>query len=220
MSIDETELVARMQAICDEFEAYGYRRVGTALRQRRVVVNHKKICRLMCERDLQPKRRRRYVATTDSDHECPIFPNRARDMNVDGANQLWVADITYIAIATGLRLSGGDPRCLVAPCRGLCYQPLDRRPARCRGAESCYPDAPAAGRLRASFRQSEDNRQFPGGLTLTAIDLPARLAPQGARCGLTRTPIDQPCLSPDLSTARERLAVRLCLADARDPRRA
>ena len=94
MSIDETELVARMQAICDEFEAYGYRRVGTALRQRRVVVNHKKICRLMCERDLQPKRRRRYVATTDSDHECPIFPNRARDMNVDGANQLWVADIT------------------------------------------------------------------------------------------------------------------------------
>ena len=30
--------------------------------------------------------------------------------------------------------------------------------------------------------------------------------------GLTRTPIDQPCLSLDLSTARERLAVRLCLA--------
>ena len=47
-----------------------------------------------------------------------------------------------------------------------------------------------------------------------------RLAPQGARCGLTRTPIDQPCLSLDLSTARERLAVRLCLADACDTRRA
>ena len=43
---------------------------------------------------------------------------------------------------------------------------------------------------------------------------------QGARCGLTRTPIDQPCLSPDLSAARERLAVGLCLADACDPRRA
>ena len=49
---------------------------------------------------------------------------------------------------------------------------------------------------------------------------PGRLAPQGARCGLTRTPIDQPCLSLDLSAARERLAVRLCLADACDPRRA
>ena len=34
------------------------------------------------------------------------------------------------------------------------------------------------------------------------------LAPRGARCGLTRTPIDRTCLSPDLSAARERLAVR------------
>jgi len=52
------------------------------------------------------------------------------------------------------------------------------------------------------------------------MDPPVRLAPRGARCGLTHTQIDQPCLSPDLSIARERLAVRLCLADACDPRRA
>ena len=53
-SIDETELVTRMQAICDEFEVYGYRRVGAALRHHGVVVNHKKIRRLMREHDLQP----------------------------------------------------------------------------------------------------------------------------------------------------------------------
>ena len=41
------------------------------------------------------------MATTDSDHDNPIFPDRARDWIVDGPNQLWVADITYIAIATG-----------------------------------------------------------------------------------------------------------------------
>ena len=41
------------------------------------------------------------MATTDSDHDYPIFPDLARDMIVDGPNQLWVADITYIAIATG-----------------------------------------------------------------------------------------------------------------------
>ena len=45
---------------------------------------------------------RRFVATTDSDHDNPIFPDLARDRIVDGPNQLWVADITYIAIATGL----------------------------------------------------------------------------------------------------------------------
>jgi len=99
--VDETELVARMRAICDEFEAYGYRRVGAALRHQGVVVNHKKIRRLMREHDLQPKRRRRYVATTDSGHDSPIFPDRARDISLDGPNQLWVADITYIAIAAG-----------------------------------------------------------------------------------------------------------------------
>ena len=29
---DEAEIVARIEAICEEFEAYGYRRVGAALR--------------------------------------------------------------------------------------------------------------------------------------------------------------------------------------------
>ena len=67
-----------------------------------MVVNSKKIRRLMREHDLQPKRRRQFVATTDSDHDNPIFQDLARDRIVDGPNQLWVADITYTAIATGL----------------------------------------------------------------------------------------------------------------------
>jgi putative transposase len=66
-----------------------------------MVVNYKKIRRLMREHDLQPKRHRRFVATTDSDHDCPIFPNLISDRIVDGPNQLCVADITYIAIASG-----------------------------------------------------------------------------------------------------------------------
>ena len=87
---DDAEIVANITAICDEFEAYGYRRVGAELRHRGMVVNSKKIRRLMREHDLQPKRRRRFVATTDSDHDNPIFPDLARDRIVDGPNQLWV----------------------------------------------------------------------------------------------------------------------------------
>jgi putative transposase len=41
------------------------------------------------------------VATTDSNHNRPIFPDCARDLVVDGPNQLWVAEITYIAITVG-----------------------------------------------------------------------------------------------------------------------
>ena len=41
------------------------------------------------------------MATTDSDHDLPIFPNLANVMTIGGPNQLWVADITYIAILAG-----------------------------------------------------------------------------------------------------------------------
>ena len=101
ISIDDTALVETMVMISDSFEAYGYRRMRAALRHRGLIVNHKKIRRLMREHGLQPRRRRRYIATTDSDHELPIFPNLAKDMVPDEPNQLWVADITYVAITIG-----------------------------------------------------------------------------------------------------------------------
>jgi putative transposase len=98
---DDAEIVARITAICEEFECYGYRRVGAELRHQGIVVNAKKIRRIMREHDLQPKRRRRFVATTDSAHDQPIFANLTKDLVVDGPNRLWVADITYVAIAVG-----------------------------------------------------------------------------------------------------------------------
>jgi putative transposase len=94
-------IVAEMKTICDQFEAYGYRRVDAELRHRGIVVNAKKIRRLMREHALNPKQRRRFIATTDSDHNYPIFPDLAKNMMPDSPNQLWVADITYVAIATG-----------------------------------------------------------------------------------------------------------------------
>jgi putative transposase len=99
--LDDAEIVGRIRMICDEFEAYGYRRVGAELRHQGVVVNHKKIRRLMREQALQPKRWRHYIATTDSNHDGLIFPDRSRRLTIDGPNQLWVADITYIAITGG-----------------------------------------------------------------------------------------------------------------------
>lgn len=81
-------------------EFYGYRRVGAALRQQGLVIYHKKIRRLMRQHDLHPKIRRRFVATTDSNHDGLIFPNLAKDIVPTGPNQLWVSDITYVALPT------------------------------------------------------------------------------------------------------------------------
>jgi putative transposase len=98
---DDTAIVEAIAAICEEFEHYGWRRVRAALRQQGLVVNHKKIRRLMREHGLQPRMRRRFTATTDSDHDQPIFPNLAADVVPDGPDQLWVADITYGAPRPG-----------------------------------------------------------------------------------------------------------------------
>jgi len=45
-------------------------------------------------------RRRKFILTTDSDHELPIYPNLAREMVLSDIGQLWVADITYIRLET------------------------------------------------------------------------------------------------------------------------
>ena len=95
---DDTAIVEALFAVCDEFEFYGYRRAGAALRQLGFTVNHKKLRRLMRQHDLQPKSRRRFTVTTDSRHDGPIFANLAADMVLSGPNQLWVSDITYVAL--------------------------------------------------------------------------------------------------------------------------
>jgi putative transposase len=100
-TLDADEVLTQISAICDEFECYGYRRVGAALRHQGVVVNGKKLRRLMREHDLQPKRRRRYVVTTDSDHGGPFYADLAKDVVPARPNQLWVADLTYVAIPGG-----------------------------------------------------------------------------------------------------------------------
>ena len=123
---DDAAILATMIAICDEFEAYGYRRVGAELRHRGIAVNSKKIRRLMREHDLQPKRRKRFVATTDSDHDGPIFPDLARgqagrrsEPGLGGGHHLH-------RDRRRLRLYGRHPRCLVAPGGRICDQPLHR----------------------------------------------------------------------------------------------
>ena len=69
--------------------------------QQGIVVTSKKLRCLMREHDFQAKRLRRYVVTTDSDHANPIFPDLAKAVVPDRPNQLWVADLTYVAIPSG-----------------------------------------------------------------------------------------------------------------------
>jgi putative transposase len=66
-----------------------------------LLVNHKAVARMMRESGLQVRPLRRFVRTTQSDHQSPIFLNLMQGFTPTGPDQAWVADLTYIAITTG-----------------------------------------------------------------------------------------------------------------------
>jgi len=79
---------------------YGYRRVTAELRRRGMIVNHKRVARIMREDHLLAIQPRAYMVTTDSDHSLEVYLNLAGRMKLTGIDQLWVADITYIRLKT------------------------------------------------------------------------------------------------------------------------
>jgi putative transposase len=97
-STEETNLRDVMQQIALEFPAYGYRRITAELQRRGLEVNHKRVLRLMRADNLLCLRRKSFMATTDSAHSLRTYPNLAAEVEPDGPDQLWVADITYIRL--------------------------------------------------------------------------------------------------------------------------
>lgn len=96
---EEMEVRASIHEVVVEHRGrYGYRRVSRELRRRGIVVNHKRVARLMREDNLLAVQPRAWVQTTDSGHALEVYLNLAARMQLTAINQLWVADITYIRL--------------------------------------------------------------------------------------------------------------------------
>jgi putative transposase len=85
-----------IQRIALEFPSYGWRRMTAELQWKGRDVNHKREYRWMREDNLLCLRKRKFVVTTDSDRDPPIYPNLARALVLTGLDQLWVADMTDV----------------------------------------------------------------------------------------------------------------------------
>jgi putative transposase len=97
----DLDLRDEIQRIALEFPSYGRPRITKELQRRGWQVNHKRVNRIMREDNLLCLRRKKFVVmTTNSNHDRPVYPNRARGMILTGIDQLWVADITYIRLKT------------------------------------------------------------------------------------------------------------------------
>jgi putative transposase len=83
-----------------KFSGYGYRRVTAELCRRGWAVNHKRILRIMREESLLCQLRPRFKVTTDSAHSFGSHPNLLKDVELDGPDQGWISDITYVRLPT------------------------------------------------------------------------------------------------------------------------
>jgi transposase InsO family protein len=82
---------------------YGSPRIQIALSRQGRCHGRNRISRLMRQKGLWGRVRKRYrVRTTDSAHDHPVAPNRlAEGVAPTRPNQVWVADITYVGTGEG-----------------------------------------------------------------------------------------------------------------------
>ncbi len=102
--LQDADLVAVVEEIVLEQPGYGRPRVTMELRRRQYTVNPKRVNRLLREGGWLHARRRRKVRTTNSEHEFDRYPNLLANQGwreLDGPNQAWGADLTYVRLGAG-----------------------------------------------------------------------------------------------------------------------
>lgn len=100
---EDEELVVRVKATHEKARrVYGSPRVQRQLAREGVKVSRKRVARLMRREGIVGRRRRRYKATTDSNHESPIAPNLLqRNFHAAAPGRVMVGDTTAIATRQG-----------------------------------------------------------------------------------------------------------------------
>lgn len=92
------------QNIKDVFDSsmgtYGSPRIAIVLEESDTAVSKNTVARRMKVMNLTARPKKKYVVTTDSDHDFQVPDNLLnREFNVDTLNSVWVSDITYIRVA-------------------------------------------------------------------------------------------------------------------------
>ena len=96
-------LIVSIKAIHGEVKArYGSPRIHAELVARGMPCCVNTVARLMRERGIAAKTRRKFRCTTDSNHDQPIAENIVdRQFEPEAPNRVWTADITYIPTREG-----------------------------------------------------------------------------------------------------------------------
>src|SRR6185437_14564294 len=81
---------------------YGWPRMWKELVARGVRVGKERVRKLMAQHGIRARHKRKYIATSNSNHDLPVAPNLLeRNFTATAPNQVWTSDITYCATAEG-----------------------------------------------------------------------------------------------------------------------
>ena len=96
---EELELLKRLDRIFTDPAVYGSRRLQVALLREGIPVGRRRVRRLMRKLGLWAVRPKRNTSKRHPKHK--LYPYLLRGKTVDQPNQVWAADITYIAMQQG-----------------------------------------------------------------------------------------------------------------------
>lgn len=83
-------------------QRYGYRRIHEEIKRRGLIINKKRVARIMCELGLKARRKQGYKTTTNSKHSNPVNENLLQqNFKTSDINLVWLSDITEIKTMEG-----------------------------------------------------------------------------------------------------------------------
>ena len=103
LKLENKDLTKRIISIHKESNGtYGSPMITKFLNKESIKVSRPRVARLMKASNIESKRKKKFVITTDSRHKYPIVENILnRNFQVDILGKSWVSDLTYIATEQG-----------------------------------------------------------------------------------------------------------------------
>ncbi len=114
--VDESRGMLIEDAYQSNRQVYGSPRIHAELKEQGVHCGRKRVARLMRERGINVKPKRRKVKTTDSNHNNPVAPNLLkRDFTADAPNTRVGSRYYWHWNRRGMALCGSNRRYLLSP---------------------------------------------------------------------------------------------------------
>ena len=97
----EADVRGKIEQIRVDLPGAGYRVLLPLVKASGIDIGERKLRGVLSKFELQIRPKRKFVKTTDSNHNHRVYPNLLEEMAVNNVNQVWASDITYIRIENG-----------------------------------------------------------------------------------------------------------------------